>query len=109
MYTGEICYLTPPDDSVAPTTKTFCAQDADPVDGIPDDADLNGIPDVLQPMPDTLTCPAGFVEVALDVYCVSYAENPEWVFNLADLVDYFWQLTDQGVKLLQVRFYLITQ
>ncbi len=109
MWTGDICYLTQPDASVLPTARTFCAQDANPLDGIADDADSNGIPDVLQPMPETLICPTGFVPVTLNVYCVSYANNPEWVFNIADLVDYFWQVTDQGVKLLQVRFYPITQ
>ncbi len=112
MWKGEICYLTQPDPSALPTTKTLCAQDANS-DGVADDTDLNGIPDVLQPLPtDTLTCPTGFVQVTLNVYCVSYAEEDaaaQWVFNIGDLVDYFWQLTDQGVKLLQVRFYPITQ
>lgn len=82
------------------------------MDGFADDADSNGIPDVLEPMPDTLTCPVGFGAVDLSVYCVSYAEEDavaQWVFNIGDLVDYFWHLTDQGVKLLQVRFYPITQ
>lgn len=112
MWTGEICYLTQPDASILPTTKTFCAQDANPMDGIADDADSNGIPDVLEPMPVTQICPTGYVPVTLNVYCVNYAEadaSAQWVFNIGDLVDYFWQLNDQGVKLLQVRFYPITQ
>ena len=111
MWRGEICYLAQPDTSILPTTKAFCAQDAD-LNGIADDLDSNGIPDVLEPMPESLTCPAGYVAVNLNVYCVSYAEEDaaaQWVFNIGDLVDYFWQLTDQGVKLLQVRFYPITE
>ena len=111
MWRGEICLLTQPDPSIPPTTRTLCAQDAD-FNGIADDADTNGIPDVLEPMPDTLSCPAGYVAVTLATYCVSYAEEDaaaQWVFNIGDLVDYFWQLTDQGVKLLQVRFYPITE
>ncbi len=111
MWKGEICYLASPDPSIPATQKILCAQDADS-NGVADDADLNGIPDVLQPLPDTGLCPAGFVQVTLNTYCVSYADEDaaaQWVFNIADLVDYFWQVTDQGVKLLQVRFYPITQ
>ncbi len=111
MWKGEICYLTSPDPSILPTSKTLCAQD---LDGnlVADDADLNGIPDVLQPLPDTGLCPVGFVPVTLNLFCVSYADADaaaQWVFNIGDLVDYFWQVTDQGVKLLQVRFYPVTQ
>jgi hypothetical protein len=30
--------------------------------------------------------------------------EPEWVFNIADFVQYFWSATSQG-KVVQVRFY----
>jgi len=48
----------------------------------------------------------GFVEgdcTILTTYCNKY-EN-EWVFNIADFVTYLWNTENNGVKLLQVRFY----
>jgi hypothetical protein len=36
-------------------------------------------------------------------YCKNY-EN-EWVFNIADFAQYFWDIDNNGLKLLQVRFY----
>jgi hypothetical protein len=35
--------------------------------------------------------------------CRSYTNY--WVFNIADFVEYLWQLDNNGLKLLQVRFY----
>jgi hypothetical protein len=39
------------------------------------------------------------------VHCKDYSEDPEWIFNIADLVTYLWDVDNQGLKLLQVRFY----
>jgi hypothetical protein len=36
--------------------------------------------------------------------CVTY-ETPTWVFNIADVVDYFWTLDNNGIKNLKIRFY----
>ena len=36
-------------------------------------------------------------------YCRSY--TGKWVFNIADFVTYLWDTDNNGVKLLQVRFY----
>ena len=38
-------------------------------------------------------------------YCKEYT-TPEWIFNIADFVEYFWDIDyNHGVKLVQVRFY----
>jgi hypothetical protein len=29
----------------------------------------------------------------------------EWIFNVGDFVDYFWNLDRNGAKMLQIRFY----
>jgi hypothetical protein len=40
----------------------------------------------------------------ITVYCNEYAG--EWIFNIADFVEYFWDIDyNHGVKLVQVRFY----
>jgi hypothetical protein len=41
--------------------------------------------------------------VPTTVYCNEYVD--EWVFNIGDFVEYLWNLDNNGVKLLQVRFY----
>ena len=46
-------------------------------------------------------CPEGYVDV--EAYCRSY--TGEWVFNIADFVTYLWDTDNNGLKLLQVRFY----
>ena len=46
-------------------------------------------------------CPLDTVEVS--AYCKSYLD--EWVFNIGDFVTYLWDLDNNNLKLLQVRFY----
>lgn len=46
-------------------------------------------------------CPLGTVEVT--AYCTTYID--EWVFNIGDFVTYLWDLENNGLKHLQVRFY----
>ena len=36
-------------------------------------------------------------------YCSDYTN--EWIFNVAEFVDYLWTAENEGLKLLQVRFY----
>ncbi len=40
-------------------------------------------------------------------YCKTYtAADEQWIFNIADFVEYFWDIDyNKGVKLVQVRFY----
>ena len=83
MWSGMICWDTACDLCV-PTA--FCRDD------------LTG---VLTPKTGD-TCPAGSTEVTLN--CRTYAE-PTWVFNIGDFVNYLWSVNNNGLRLLQVRFY----
>ena len=40
----------------------------------------------------------------LEGYCSDYTNA--WIFSIADFVDYLWSADNEGLKLLQVRFYL---
>ncbi len=88
-WTGDVCYFN---DLYGYTyTDTKCCI-YDNVTGLYTDCiDLN---------PDTGLCDAG---VATTVYCNEYFD--EWVFNIADFVEYLWDIDNNGLKLLQVRFY----
>lgn len=61
------------------------------------------LPDSLDPV----TCSSGD---PVNVWCKKYGtaaepdEEPVWVFNIADFVQYFWAATNNG-KVVQVRFY----
>ncbi len=46
-------------------------------------------------------CAAGTLT---SLFCAMYTD-PVWVFNIADLVQYFWSLDTNGSKLVQIRFY----
>jgi hypothetical protein len=83
MWSGTICYDAECDLCV-PTA--FCRDDAT---------------GALTPKTED-TCPAGSTEVVL--YCRTYA-TPTWVFNIGDFVNYLWSVNNNGVKLIQVRFY----
>ena len=42
----------------------------------------------------------------LTVFCNEYAEEDrEWIFNIAEFVEYLWSTENNGTKLLSVRFY----
>ena len=80
------------------TTQSLCC--------IPVDADGDGIPDVnayssCQALLEGEICPEGTVPVT--AFCNHYEDT--WVFNIGDFVEYLWSLENNGVKLLQVRFY----
>lgn len=109
-FTGDVCYLNPtecpgyPDPAECEETLLCCAD----TDEIPD-----GIYDVCIPREDTngiggveatdLCTDGEFDFIEETAYCHHY-EN-EWIFNIGDLVEYLWDVNNQGVKLLQVRFY----
>ena len=91
-WTGQVCYFEEPlaYDSVL----TKCCLDTD-LDGIYD----NCLDQIL--VDGVLTCPDGYDE--LTVFCTDYQD--EWVFNIGDFVEYLWDMDNNGLKLLQVRFY----
>lgn len=85
-WTGTVCY---PDPYDTVSTPNYCCEDFN----------NDGIYDACAPVTDPALC------TAIPVYadCVDYTNA--WVFNIADYVDYLWNIENSGVKLLQVRFY----
>lgn len=99
MWSGRVCYLTaeecePIED--CEVTLLCCVDDepeGDP-DGLYESCEVKGEED----------CIEGTLEVV--AYCKSYGlDDPVWVFNIGDLVEYLWEIDNHGLKLLQVRFY----
>lgn len=88
-WSGDVCYLDPVTD---PTylAKTICAADTD--------GDL--VYDAFA-LFDGVSCPDGYDQIS--AYCATYTS--QWVFNIADFVGYLWDINNNGLKLLQVRFY----
>ncbi len=87
-WSGDVCYFVAPDGTYTETQK--CVIDLNG-DGIYDDAVA----------PVDGACPAGYTLTS--VFCKTYEE--EWVFNIADFVEYLWSLDNTGSKLVQIRFY----
>jgi hypothetical protein len=89
---GDICYFSDIDTG----TYKCCIDTSDPLDGIYDEC--------VDPDIDTGSCPLGYVQES--VSCQTYEEtDPTWVFNIADFVSAFWNVDNNGVKVLQIRFY----
>ncbi len=93
-FTGEVCYLST-DPGLTYTEKQVCVLDSN-ADGIYEDM----IPADFITYTET-GCPVGYSLTT--AYCAAYTQS--WVFNIADFVDYLWGLDNNGLKLLQVRFY----
>lgn len=92
LWTGSVYYLTEPTEGTYVPT-LFCARDTDdPPDGIYDEYYMKD---------PELACDEGYTEVTL--YGITYEDT--WVFNIADFVEYFWNIDNNGVKLIQIRFY----
>jgi hypothetical protein len=93
-WSGDVCYFTAPTADYT-LTQTCCL-----------DADLNQVyencEDPAVAEDGTAACATEGYEL-LDVYCQSYLD--EWVFNIADFVEYLWSTDNNGSKLVQIRFY----
>lgn len=91
-WTGDVCYFNDEYclDGECTVTDLCCI-----------DADFNGVYESCEPNPDLLTCPEGTIDTT--ALCRSYTD--EWVFNIGDFVTYLWNIQNNGMKLLQVRFY----
>jgi hypothetical protein len=44
-------------------------------------------------------------QIEVSAFCKAYADNPTSVFAVGDFVGYLWSMDNNGVKLLQIRFY----
>lgn len=91
-WTGDVCYFSDGYclDAGCTLTQLCCT-----------DVDLDGAFESCEPNPELLLCPEGTVDTT--AYCRSYTN--EWVFNIGDFVTYLWDMQNNGLKLLQVRFY----
>ena len=97
LWTGEVWYFIPPEDGYDDTKWVCCRDTSDPPDGIYDEC----IPTIDASCPDVAPgeVPYDLVQVYLNRY------EDKWVFSIADFVTYLWNLDNNGLKLLQVRFY----
>ena len=103
-YTGDICYFNPTgycdplDPSSCPATQLCCTEVNMGTVEVPKWVYRNcAIKDPI------LGCGADQVEVT--AYCKDYSTNPTSVFSIGDFVGYLWSVDNNGVKLLQLRFY----
>ena len=86
-WTGDVCYLKPPDDSYQ--RSQICGINQKGACAPPGNESKTTSPSV-DPQPIT-------------TYCKEYAD--EWVFNISDFEEYLWSAVNNGVKLIQVWFY----
>jgi hypothetical protein len=102
-FTGDICYFDPTeycdplDPASCPATPLCCTQvnvgtDLDPIWVYRDCVEKGAL----------LTCDP---QVEVTGYCKDYSSNPTSVFAVGDFVGYLWSMDNNGVKLLQIRFY----
>jgi hypothetical protein len=91
QWSGDVCYFsTTLCEPIGECTQsTLCCTDED-FDGVYESCEpqVNGV------------CLVG---TPTDAYCKSFAA--EWVFSIADFVQYLWNAENSGLKLLNVRFY----
>ena len=95
-WSGQVCYFTPPEGEY--TESPICCIDSDGSGTF--DACTAPVVPTDPALPVYCADPA---YTLVSTYCKSYQE--EWVFNVADFVEYLWSLDNNGSKLVQVRFY----
>jgi len=99
-FNGTICYfdtLDVPDGYTGAPTELCC----DEVVLL----DENGEPVMVYENCVEKTVDVDCTNTQVTSYCVDYSTSPMWVFNVAEFVEYFWNVDSNGVHLLQVRFY----
>jgi hypothetical protein len=104
-WTGTVCYIEMPEGYTG-TITTHCCHDYDPPDGIYDYCCFDENNDLTYQVDECSGDLTGFVEgecAEIETYCYEYTD--EWIFNIADFVNYLWNANNNGLKLLQVRFY----
>jgi len=99
-FTGDVCYFNPTgycDPLVdCPGTQLCC--------------DQVNIGTELEPLLVYKNCTIkdpllACTNIEVTAYCKDYSTDPQWVFNVGDLVGYLWSMDNNGLKLLQIRFY----
>jgi hypothetical protein len=91
QWSGDVCYFsTALCEPIGECTQsTLCCTDED----------FDGVYESCEPQVDGVC----LVGTPTDAYCKSYVA--EWVFSIADFVQYLWDAENRGLKLLNVRFY----
>lgn len=95
QWSGTVCYFEEPLDGYDSSGQVCCV-----------DTDLDGVLDQCLPaIIDTTTAIASCEEgsTLLTTYCKSF--SADWIFNVADYVSMLMESSNNGVKLLQIRFY----
>lgn len=97
QWSGTVCYFEEPLDGYE-SSSTVCCVDADE-DGVLDEC----APPTVDDTAEIAICAEGTTE--LTTYCQSF--TAEWIFNAADYITMLMESNNNGVKLLQIRFYPI--
>jgi hypothetical protein len=116
-WSGEVCYLQEDVsaycgvDSAECSSRNLCCVDTDgSADGVYERCDTLDEVGVLQP-DLSVACPVldadGFAYTAIQAQCQTYTDD--WVFNIADFVDYLWGLDNDGSYNIKVRFYPLSE
>lgn len=104
-WSGTVCYIEMPEAYTGDIT-THCCDDYDS-DGIYDYCCFDEDEDLTYEQGECSGDLAGFADgkcTEIQTYCNEYIDK--WIFNIADFVNYLWRADNNGLKLLQVRFYL---
>lgn len=91
-WSGNVCYFNP---------EGYCFDDCSTTNKCCVDTDGDGLYDSCIDPDLELGCGEGSFEET--IYCKTYTD--EWVFNIADFVEYLWDINNNGAKLINVRFY----
>jgi hypothetical protein len=100
MWQGSVCYFEDPGGSDSTWTECCSMADVDG-DGVLDVYNACGL---WETDPDPVTGEPVCLHFEVPVYCSDYTEDT-WVFNIADFVGYFWNVSTDGVKNVKLRFY----
>jgi hypothetical protein len=111
LWSGDVCDIVA---TVGESTDAFCCVDADTSgDGVYEHCD--SLADLISADPTLTECPAFHTHdgMSSDYYNMPYSTvyascseyTNEWVFNVADFVDYLWSVDSSGAYNISVRFY----
>jgi len=91
-FSGLVCYSDPAAFGMTGeyTQRNLCVEDTNG----------DGIPDKIVGEQVDGACAVGY---PIQAYCASY--DTDWIFNIADFVNYLWGVDNNGAKLVQIRFY----
>jgi hypothetical protein len=117
-WSGEVCYLQEDvsaycgEDNAECSSRNLCCVDTDgSADGVYERCDTLDDVGELQFDDLSVACPVldsdGFAYTAIQAQCQAYADD--WVFNIADFVDYLWGLDNDGSYNIKVRFYPLSE